>query len=131
MICRRVRKTKKLVLEDEGLTQKIYKAVFSMIPGVEFYFSKNDDEFYKILNKYSFDLFLIDIALKVGKNGSQVINELRLTAKYKSTPIIVVTACALTKDEHLAFEAGVDIFLRKPVDRLKLTLVIKHALSIV
>lgn len=96
-------KQKIMILEDDMLTQDVYRAVFSRRNELDFILCKDDEEFYTALRKNRFDAFLIDLALGAGKDGVQLIKELRQMEEYKSTPIIVVTALAMQKDERVVW----------------------------
>ncbi|MEW6702946.1 MAG: response regulator, partial [Bacteroidota bacterium] len=65
--------------------------------------------------------FLIDLSLRGDKDGIYLIKELRRTEKYANTPIVVVTANALKRDEETAINAGATTFIRKPVENERLT----------
>lgn len=112
------RKPKLLIVEDDDLTQKVYKAMFSK--KYDLVLCKNEIDFYPALDKHKIDIFLIDISLVGTKDGIQLIKELRNSKNYKSTPIIVVTANAFKKDEEVALEAGATKFIRKPFDNKRL-----------
>ena len=49
-----------------------------------------------------------------GIDGVELIERLRRDARTKHTPIIVLTACALSDDRQRAEHAGCDLFLPKP-----------------
>lgn len=105
---------KLLIVEDDELNQKLYKAVLSK--EFDTTICGNDVQFYDTLSKNKFDIFLIDLALGKGEDGISLIKKLRQMDEYKSTPIIVVTAYAFKKDEDTAMAAGATKFIRKPVD---------------
>lgn len=110
-------KQKILILEDDLLTQDVYRAVFSRRSDeYDFVLCKDEQEFYASLNENHFDVFLIDLALGIGKDGVQLIKELRQKDEYKSSPVIVITAFAMLKDERVSMEAGATKFLRKPLE---------------
>lgn len=105
---------KLLIVEDDELNQKLYKAVLSK--EFDTTLCANDAQFYAALPKHKFDIFLIDLALGKGEDGISLIKKLRSMDEYKATPIIVVTAYAFKKDEDTAMAAGATKFIRKPVD---------------
>lgn len=123
------RKQKILILEDDDSTQKIYSAIFSKSNEFDFVICKNDSEFYKALDEHHFDLFVIDLELGPGKDGIEIIRDLRLMEKYNTAPIVVVTAHALMKDEYEAKSAGATIFIRKPCSNNRLQEEIKNLIT--
>lgn len=122
-------KQKIMILEDDILTQDVYRLVFSRRNEFDFILCKNDEEFYAALGKNRFDAFLIDLALGAGRDGVQLIKELRQMEEYKLTPIIVVTALAMQKDERVTMDAGATRFLRKPLDVAELLRILTQILK--
>ncbi|MCX6150330.1 MAG: response regulator [Ignavibacteriales bacterium] len=117
------RKNKLLIVEDDGLNQKVYKAT---LPNYyELKICGNDEEFYAALKENEYDLFIIDLALNCGKNGIDLVRELRKMEKYKDTPIIVITAFAFRKDKDISMSAGATKFISKPFNKETLLTEIK------
>lgn len=71
---------------------------------------------YENLRMHKYDVILMDISLKGNKNGLELTRELKADPEYKDIPIVCLTAHAFKKDARNAIEAGVDIYLAKPVD---------------
>jgi DNA-binding response OmpR family regulator len=107
-------KLKILIIEDDEIISDIYEKAFSI--EYQSVICRNELEFYPALEKNNFDLFLIDLSLGKGKDGITLIHELRQMNEYATTPIFVVTAYTLLKDEEAAFNAGANAFFKKPVD---------------
>ena len=61
------------------------------------------------------DVILLDIGLP-GKNGYDVCRELRLDPAFKDTVMVAQTGWGQERDREMAFEAGFDHHLTKPVD---------------
>ena len=57
----------------------------------------------------------MDIAIKGMKDGLQITRELKDSSEYKHIPVLCLSAHVLEKDKKNAYDAGVDIFLPKPV----------------
>lgn len=112
-------KPKLLIVEDDELNRLVYQGVLSKV--FDLIICKNDEDFINELKKENtFHAFLIDLSLKGNKDGIQLIKELREFEKYKTIPVVVVTAHAYKRDEEIAFAVGATKFLRKPVDNKKL-----------
>lgn len=114
------KKPKLLILEDDEIINQVYRALLSKTNEFELNFCKNDIELAKELTKQHFDLFLIDLGLGEGKDGVEIIKDLRQMEEYKTTPILVITAYTTMKDERDCLIAGATKFIRKPFDNTKI-----------
>lgn len=103
-----------LVIEDDILTQGIYKRLFK--DKFEIDFTDSAEKFYSELVNKKYDIAIIDISLKGKKDGLQLISEIRANPVYGNIPILCITAHALTRDRMSATTSGADIFLTKPID---------------
>ena len=74
--------------------------------------AQNGQEAVDIVDKNNYDLILMDIKMPVmdGMEATRLIKE-----KHPNLPIIALTANAFDSDRQLAFEAGCDEFLPKPI----------------
>ena len=109
------RKNNLLIVEDDWLNQKVYKAIFP-----DDYVIKicgDDKEFYAALEEKEYDLFIIDLALNSEESGIDLIISLRKMEKYKEIPIIVISAFTARKDKNIAMSAGATKFVNKPFDK--------------
>ena len=101
-----------LIVEDDLLIHMAYKRLLSS--DYQITLCDNCNTFYKALNMDTFHLFIIDLALNCEKNGIELIKDLRKDEKYASTPVFVVSAFVLKKDQQHAMDAGATNFLPKP-----------------
>ncbi len=76
----------------------------------------SDVTLYERLRENQYDVILMDISLKGEKNGLELTKELKADPEFKDIPIVCLTAHAFKTDIENAINAGVDIFLTKPVD---------------
>jgi len=120
------RKYRLLIAEDDELNQRIYKAI--LLKDYDIIICGDDEEFYSALRENDYDLFIIDLALSCGKNGTDLIRELRKIEKYKDIPIIVVSAFVSLKDQKIAMAAGSTKFISKPFDKETLLTTVKKYL---
>ena len=74
--------------------------------------AQNGQEAVDMVEKGNYDLILMDIKMPVmdGMEATKQIKE-----KHPDLPIIALTANAFDSDRQLAFEAGCDEFLPKPI----------------
>ena len=64
-------------------------------------------------------MVLLD-AMMPGMNGFKVAERIRHDPAFRNVPIIMVTVLSGTEDRRRAFDAGVNDFVSKPIDRLEL-----------
>jgi CheY-like chemotaxis protein len=74
------------------------------------------------------DLILMDMSLPV-LDGWEATRQLRASAETRSTPIIALTAHALSTDRERAIDAGCDDFDTKPVELPRLLAKIEALLA--
>lgn len=106
-------KPKLLVVEDDFENQKFLQIFLKR--KFEVHICDSEETFYEKLNGIDFDIILMDISLRGKKDGLQLTRELRKLPKYQSLPIVGLSAHAFQKDKDNAYNAGVDVFLTKPV----------------
>ncbi len=108
------KKPKILITEDDFENQKFLEMFLKR--NFDVYICDSAQSFYDNINNTKFDLVLMDISLKGNKNGLELTEELRKIPAYKNIPVVCLSAHAFKKDRENAFNAGVDIFLTKPVE---------------
>jgi DNA-binding response OmpR family regulator len=74
-------------------------------------------------------LILMDVSIKGHRDGLTLTRELRRSDRWKSLPIIVVTAHVSSEDRRKALEAGGNEYLPKPFQRKQLLAMIDGLLS--
>jgi len=115
-----------LVAEDNPSNQKLFSILLQKI-GVEVTLAQDGREAVDKAISGNFDLVLMDMQMP-NMNGYDATRELR--RKGCRTPIIAVTANAMTGDQEKCVEAGCDGYLSKPIDRNKLTEIIARYIAI-
>jgi CheY-like chemotaxis protein/CHASE3 domain sensor protein len=78
----------------------------------------------KVRSSASVDLVLMDIMMPE-MNGYEATREIRRDPRFKSLPIIAVTAKAMADDQEKCLEAGANDYLAKPIDLPKLLSLIR------
>lgn len=102
-----------LVVEDDYENQKFLQIFLKRKFDIEI--CDSAETFYEKLKNNKFDIILMDISLRGKKDGLQLTRELREKAEYSNLPIVGLSAHAFQRDKDNAYNAGVDVFLTKPV----------------
>jgi two-component system, NarL family, sensor histidine kinase BarA len=103
-----------LIAEDDFENQKFLQLLLKK--DFDVYTCDSEASFYQLLHKSKFDIIMVDISLKGLKNGLELTKELKSSSEYKHIPVVCLTAHAFREDKKNALDAGVDIFLTKPID---------------
>jgi len=106
-------KPRLLIVEDDYENQKFLQIFLKR--KFDLKLCDSGDTFYERLSESEFDIILMDISLRGSKDGLQLTKEIRENDKYKHLPVVGLSAHAFQKDKDNAYNAGVDIFLTKPV----------------
>ncbi len=107
------KKPRLLVVEDDYENQKFLQIFLKR--KFEIDICDSSDSFYELIKDKQFDLILMDISLRGKKDGLQLTKELREMDNYKNVPVVALSAHAFQKDKENAYQAGVDMFLTKPI----------------
>ncbi len=102
-----------LLIEDDLLSQRTTKLLLRKSYIVDVCGSAN--EFYADYSSNKYDLIIMDISLIGGKDGLELTREIKEMPNFINTPILCITAHALSADRINAYDAGVDFYLAKPV----------------
>ncbi len=116
-----------LITEDDYENQKFLEMFLGRKFEVEI--CDSEQSFYEQLSSHQFDIILMDISLKGNKNGLELTKELRSKKEYEKVPVVCLTAHAFKRDMDNALDAGVDIFLTKPVENHVLMKTLLDALN--
>ena len=115
-------KLKILVVEDDAATLELMQEVLSSF-GVEVRSLQDSREAAELVRTEKFDGIFIDLLMPT-LDGFRLARQIRDSGWNKSTPIIVVTGSDDRKTIEEAFAAGGSFFLRKPVDRQRLSVLL-------
>jgi PAS domain S-box-containing protein len=106
----------KILLVEDDLINSL--AIASMIS--EYYqvtAVNNADSAISEATSNEFDVILMDINLKTGKNGIEAAQAIRNIQKNKNTPIVAMTAYAMTEDREEFLKSGCSSYISKPFTR--------------
>lgn len=88
---------------------------------------ENAEDFYVSLEKKLPDIILLDIMMP-GQDGFQVLKYIKMTERYKSIPVIMVSAKGSEIDKVKALDLGADDYLSKPFGVMELISRVKAVL---
>ncbi|MFZ1280417.1 MAG: response regulator [Ignavibacteriaceae bacterium] len=101
-----------LMVEDDELNIKMVSSFLKLKFEIEP--ARSGEEAIKKLLEKKYDIILMDIGLKKEMSGIDVTQKLRKMPNYKDTPIVALTAYALSGDKQRILEAGCSHYLAKP-----------------
>ncbi len=104
---------KLLLLEDDFDNQLFINVLFK--ESFEIETVDNYDSAFEKINETIYDLFIIDISLRGKMNGLDFVRDIRKSDRYKNVPVACLTAHNYPRDRQNSFDAGVDLFLVKPI----------------
>lgn len=113
-------RTQILAVDDHPSNLKLVKAILEGM-GCEVQTASNGQEALDQYQARCFDLILMDIQMP-GMDGIEVTKRIRLLEVQKEhTPIVALTAHALTTEKESVLMAGMDDYLTKPIDENELS----------
>ncbi|HSV89404.1 MAG TPA: PAS domain S-box protein [Bacteroidales bacterium] len=112
-----------LMVEDDKVNQFVGKQIIQNKGKAFLEIASDGEEALLLLKTKKYDLILMDLLLP-GMDGYELTRVIRENPEgdilYSKIPIIVLTADAFMETRSKAFEAGVNDFITKPVDFVKL-----------
>lgn len=102
-----------LVAEDREASRELARTLLEH-SGYSVLEASNGAEAIQIARDRLPDLVLCDLQMPV-KNGFEVLHELRADERFKSTPIVALTASAMMGDKDKAMIEGFTAYLTKPL----------------
>jgi two-component system cell cycle response regulator len=116
-----------MIVDDSRTTLEVIK-VHLMGLNYEFVTARDAAEALASAQKEPPDLIISDLAMP-GASGLDLCKHIRATARLRSIPFVVVTAQKDDAVRREAFAAGVDGFLRKPIDSDRLQALVAELLN--
>ncbi|MBK7865973.1 MAG: response regulator [Ignavibacteriales bacterium] len=121
-------KPRLLIVDDDSIARDVMKLILSKDYDLEEAFSY--DSAMETLENEKFDAVLLDIMLGRDKIGINIAKMLRERDDYKNTPLIAVTALAMTGDKERILASGCSHYISKPFKKNDLLSLVKEALTI-
>jgi DNA-binding response OmpR family regulator len=121
------RKPRILIVDDEPDLLAVLRMGLQM-EGFEVLEAADGDEGLKRAREDKPDLMVLDLMLP-RLDGYQVCRALKFDSRFKSLPIVILSARPGEQDRRLAFEMGADDFVRKPYELKDLVMRIRQRLK--
>jgi DNA-binding response OmpR family regulator len=116
-----------LVVDDEKINRTLLTSIldkkYNHLIEVE-----NGKEAIKQIENNDVNLILLDLMMPV-MNGYEVLKMVRAHPKFKSIPVVVITALSGIEDHAKAIEFGADAFLTKPFNKIVLLALVRNLLK--
>ena len=116
-----------LVVDDAPVSLKLTDILLRK-EGYKVLATTHAEEALAILNSQHPDLMLVDIQLP-GMNGLELTRKVKLDSRTRDIVVVALTACAMKGDDDIAFKAGCDGYITKPIETLTLAKKIRGYLS--
>ena len=102
------------VVEDDQKNLDLFLAILNTMPNLEIMTEMDGQRAFEQIKKEPPDIIILDIHLP-RMSGIDIYRELKKIEKFKTIPIIAVTALAMKGDKERILEAGFDAYISKPI----------------
>jgi two-component system chemotaxis response regulator CheY len=109
-----------ILVVDDSITMRLFYRSVLEAAGFRVHEAANGMEGYEKILIHEFDLLIIDVNMPK-MDGYTMIRAVRADAAVRRVPAVFVSTESDDKDAALAFEAGGNFYLVKPVDPVELT----------
>jgi PAS domain S-box-containing protein len=120
-----------LVAEDQSLNRQLLVAYLEgSFPNAKITQVYNGKEMVEAVKEKTFDVIITDIWMPE-LDGIEAAKQIRAIESSigRNTPIIAITASSLKEEEESCYQAGIDGFLRKPLTREALRVIIETSIK--
>lgn len=104
-----------LIVEDNPLNAEVLKIYLKNVVNTDI--ALDSQQAFELSEKYLYDLILMDISLKDGESGIEVMKKMRFRNEYSRVPIVALTAFTFDEDKNKFLQEGFDGFIPKPIQR--------------
>ena len=121
---------KVLLVEDNQTNQIVAEGILSRM-GISVDIAQNGKEALQMLEKASYALVLMDVQMPVmdGFAATEAIRMGAAGARNRAIPIIAMTANAMDGDKERCLRVGMDNYISKPIDSVRLQTLLSEYLS--
>ncbi|MEW6491211.1 MAG: response regulator transcription factor [Cyanobacteriota bacterium] len=117
-----------LLVDDEPGIRVAVKDYLEEVGGFAVQVASHADEAWQMMQQKTPDLVISDIMMPQ-VDGYQFLKKLREDPRFKSLPVVFLTARGMTSDRIQGYAAGVDAYLPKPFDSDELVAIVKNLLG--
>jgi DNA-binding NarL/FixJ family response regulator len=117
-----------LLVDDEPGIRESVQAYLEDTEGWNVKVASNAEEAWQSLESRVPDLIISDIMMPE-VNGYEFLAKLREDPRYRSIPVVFLTARGMTSDRIQGYESGCDAYLSKPFDPEELEAIVRNLLS--
>jgi len=117
-----------LLVDDEPGVRLSVKEYLQEIGDFKVRVASSADEAWQLLQQQTPDLVISDVMMPQ-VDGYQFLKMLREDPRFKSLPVVFLTARGMTSDRILGYQAGVDAYLAKPFDPDELVAIVENLLE--
>ncbi len=103
-----------LIIDDNDLNRKLFRAILES-NDIEVLEAKNAENGIELIRQQRLDLILMDIQLP-GMDGLEATKIIRRDTDLAAIPIIALTGNAMYGDDQIAFDAGCNGYITKPIN---------------
>jgi DNA-binding NarL/FixJ family response regulator len=121
-------KEKLLLVDDEPGLREAVQAYLEESEEFEVQLASSANEAWELMQKNSPELVIADIMMPQ-VDGYHFLKQIREDPRFKSLPVIFLTAKGMTSDRIQGYQAGVDAYLPKPFDPEELVAIIRNLLE--
>jgi DNA-binding response OmpR family regulator len=117
-----------LLVDDEPGVRVSVKEYLQEVGGFTVQVASNADDGWQMLQQNTPDLVISDIMMPQ-VDGYQFLKKLRDDPRFKTLPVVFLTARGMTSDRIQGYQAGVDAYLSKPFDPDELVAIVENLLG--
>jgi len=117
-----------LCVEDDYLNRNMISMFLKNICNVDT--AEDGETAVKMASQKKYEAFLVDINLGEGINGMETVQQILKDSRYKSTPMIAVTAYATVKEKEEFLSRGCTHYLLKPFRRNEIVALVSSVLKL-
>jgi sigma-B regulation protein RsbU (phosphoserine phosphatase) len=103
-----------LIVDDMAVNRKLIKAVLKEMQGIDFYDAEDGFQAIKEVEDNDIDLIILDLMMP-GKDGFEVLKELKADPNFKEIPIVVYSGMDNIDSINQALELGAYDYFTKPL----------------
>jgi two-component system, chemotaxis family, chemotaxis protein CheY len=115
-----VKQRQQILVVDDSITMRLFYRSVLEAAGFHVDEAANGMEGYERILTHHFDLLIVDVNMPK-MDGYTMIRAVRGDAAVRRVPAVFVSTESNEKDAALAYEAGANLYLVKPVDPVELT----------